>query len=247
MKISILILIIPFFLFFTGCASIMSDPMDKPPVELLKQAEKEFKKERFEKTREFLEVLKARDAEKKYYVKAIILTADSYFAQGKYLEAGMEYKAFLDLHTYHKKAPYAQYMLARSYFEQIDSVDRSFENILIARREFQNLLKRYRKNPYRKSALAKIVRCNDLLAEYEDYVGSFYLKKRAYKAAIGRFETLIKEFPQSSVEVDVLLKLGRAYKEMGNPGKAKEILSLLLARYPSSQQAATAKEMLDRF
>ncbi len=237
--------IIPFLLFFIGCASIMADPMNRPPAELLKEARKEFKDKNFERTRELLEALKARDAEKKYYVNALILIADSYFAQGKHMEAAIEYKAFLDLHTYHKKAPYAQYMLALSYFEQIDSVDRSFENILIARREFHNLLKRYRNNRYRKSALAKIVKCNNLLAEYEDYVGSFYLKKGAYRAAIGRFEGLLKDFPESTVEVDVLLKLGRAYKEMDNTGKAGEILSLLVSRYPSSKQAARAREILD--
>jgi len=225
----------------------MTDPMDRPPAELMKKAEKEFKGKNFDRARELLEALKARDAEKKYYVKALIMTADSYYAQGNYSEAGIEYKAFLDLHTYHKKAPYAQYMLALSYFEQIDSVDRSFESILIARREFQNLLKRYRKHSYRKSALAKIVRCNNLLAEYEDYVGSFYLKKGAYRAAIGRFEGLIKEFPKSAVEIDVLLKLGRAYRQVDNTGKAREVLSLLISRYPSSKQAVMAREMLDTF
>ena len=246
-RFSLIILIVPFLFFFTACASIMKDPMDRPPAELMKQAEEEFKEKNFEKTREFLNTLKARDAEKKYYVKVLILTADSYFAQENYQEASMEYKAFLDLHTYHEKAPYAQYRLALSYFEQIDSVDRSFENILSAKKEFRKLLKMYPGNPYRKSALAKIDRCNDLLAEYEDYVGSFYLKKGAYKAAIGRFEGLLDEFPKSAVELNVLLKLGRAYRQMGNTGKAEETLSLLISRYPSSKQAATAREMLDTF
>jgi outer membrane protein assembly factor BamD len=105
-------------------------------------------------------------------------------------------------------------------------------------------MKDFPRNPYRESAMAGIARCDNQIASYEDYVGSFYLKKGSYKAAIGRYETLLAAYPGAGVETDVLLKLGQAYKEIGESGKARDILSGLIARYPSSRQAEQARDIL---
>jgi len=211
------------------------------------RAEEAFGREKYVKARELLNEVKARDAERKYYVRAQLMIADSYFAEGAYPEAAVEYKAFLDVYTHNEKAPYAQYGLARSYLNQVDSVDRGFENVRNARREFQTLLTRYPRNPFREAALAKLARCRNMLAEYENYVGSFYFKKKAYVSAVGRFEGLLKDYPGSSVEADTLLKLGRAYSELGEVEKARKTLSLLISRYPSSKEAGGAREILDNF
>jgi len=229
---------------FSGCSSLSVNPLARPPEELLAQAEEAFRNEKYPKAREFLEALKGQDAERKYYARAQILLADSYFAEGLYPEAAVEYKAFLDLHTYHERAPYAQYGLALSYLEQVDSVDRGFENVTAARRELRTLLERYPRNPYREAALAKLARCRNLLAEYENYVAVFYMKKGAWRAAAARYEGLLRDYPDSTVEIPAMLSLGRAYLELGEKEKAVGILSKLVEKYPSSRQAIEARKLL---
>ena len=213
--------------------------------DVMARAEKAFKEEKYEKARELLNDVKARDAERNYFTRAQLMIADSYFAEGSYPEAVEEYKAFLEVHTHHERAPYAQYGLARSYLNQVDSVDRGFENVRNANREFQKLLKKYPRNPYRDPALAKLARCRNMLAEYENYVGSFYFKKKAYEAAVGRFEALLADYPGSTVETDTLLKLGSAYRELGDDEKARKTLTRLISQYPSSKQARGARDILD--
>jgi len=218
--------------------------LDKPPEELLQIAEEAYANRNFEKAREYADAVKARDVEKKYYAKAQLLKADSYFTTESYPEAAVEYQIFLDLRTYHEDAPYAQYRLALSYFNQIDSVDRGYENITRAKKEFETLNKRYARNAYRELALAKISRCNNMLAEYEAYVGTFYFNKGSYEAAAGRYEQLLANFPDSLVEMDVMLKLGQAYEELGRREDATAILNRLLVKYPTSKQASEAADIL---
>ena len=232
------------FLGISACSSTGRGSKQPPVSDVMARAEDAFNGKKYEKARELLNEVKARDAERKYFARAQIMIADSYFAEGSYPEAVQEYKAFLELHTYHEKAPYAQYGLSRSYFNQVDSVDRGFENIRAARREFKKLLERYPRNPYREPALAKLARCRNMLAEYENYVGSFYYKKEAYEAAVGRFEGLLSDYPGSSVEIDTLFKLGRAYRELGDVEKARKALTRLISEYPSSRQARGARELL---
>jgi len=231
-------------IFMVSCASVPKDPMAMSPEEIYAMAEQEMTKKNYAEAREHFKTLKIRDVEKKYYAIAQIRTGDAFFAEESYPEAAAEYDAFLSIHTYHDEAPYSRYRLALCYQKQIDSVDRSYENILNARREFARLMKDFPRNPYRESAMAGIARCDNQIASYEDYVGSFYLKKGSYKAAIGRYETLLAAYPGAGVETDVLLKLGQAYKEIGESGKARDILSGLIARYPSSRQAEQARDIL---
>ncbi len=227
-----------------ACATITEDPLDKPPEELLRIAEEAYSSREFQKAREYLDAVKARDVEKTYYAKAQLLIADSYFTTESYPEAAAEYQAFLDLRTFHEDAPYAQYRLALSYFNQVDSVDRGFENITRAKKAFEMLVKRYPRNAYRELALSKISRCNNMLAEYEAYVGTFYFNKGSYEAAAGRYEDLLSKFPDSLVEMDVMLRLGQSYEELGKKAKAGEILDQLVTKYPTSKQADEARKIL---
>jgi len=231
----------------SGCATLTQDPYEKPPEELMKMAEDAFASRQFQQTREYLDALISRDGEKKYYAKAQLMKADTYFTTESYVEAAVEYQAFLDVRTYHEDAPYAQYRLALCYFNQIESVDRGYENISRAKKEFETLLKRYPRNSYREMALSKIARCRNMLAEYEDYVGTFYFNKKAYDAAIGRYKRLLVDYPDSMVEMDVMLRLGQAYEEKSEKDKATEVFNRLIEKYPTSSQADEARDILKGF
>ena len=43
----------------------------------------------------------------------------------------------------------------------------------------------------------RIVRCRNILAEREIFIGKFYLKKKNYKAAEARFNLVLQDFPDS--------------------------------------------------
>lgn len=208
------------------------------------EANEKIKKRDYEKAREILGDIKARDASKEHAALAQIRTGDTYFEEGEYEEAINEYEAFLDLHTYHKYAPYAQYQLAMSYYKRISGADTSYSLAKLALTEFEKLQKQYPRNPYMDITDKRIKICKDTLAEYELYVGKFYLQKGSYKAASKRFNNLLQLYPDSNSEPEALYSLGLAYKGLGEKEKAIDVLTTLNEKFPTIKLSKQARELL---
>ncbi|MEW6714501.1 MAG: outer membrane protein assembly factor BamD [Nitrospirota bacterium] len=202
------------------------------------------KKRDYEKAREILGDIKAQDTSKEYAALAQIRIGDTYFEEGEYEEAVREYEAFLDLHTYHKYAPYAQYQLAMSYYKRISGADTSYSLAKLALTEFEKLQKQYPRNPYMEITDKRIKICKDTLAGYELYVGKFYLQKGSYAAAAERFTSLLQLYPDSNTEPEALYSLGLAYKEIGEKEKAIDVLTTLNKKFPTIKLSQQARELL---
>jgi len=166
---------------------------------------------------------------------------------GWYDEAIVEYESFLDIHPYHKYAPYAQYKIAMSYFNRIRTVDVSYSWARKALNEFRKLQERYPRNPYMDSIDSRMRTCNRYLAEYEFYVGNFYFKKESYQAAAQRFDGMLREYPDSKKESEALYYLGLSYKNMGDKEKAIVSLSALIDKFPATRLSAEAKGLIDSY
>jgi outer membrane protein assembly factor BamD len=217
---------------------------EKPVQELYDKGVAALQAGEYEDARKFFQAVKARDAKKTLYPHALIGVADAYYDERRYEEAAVEYQAFLKLHQYHARAPYAQYRLALSHLNQVEGVDRGFGNVREARKEFVRLLDRYPRNEYREIAEIKIKQCDDLLAEYEYYVGKFYLRKESYAAAVRRFEGILSTYPKAAILPKALAGLGVGYRKLGKDDKAREVLARLVNEFPMSSQAAEAAKIL---
>jgi outer membrane protein assembly factor BamD len=208
------------------------------------EVNEQIKKRDYEKAREILGDIKARDTSEEYAALAQIRMGDTYFEEGEYEAAVGQYEAFLDLHTYHKYAPYAQYQLAMSYYKRISSADISYSMAKLALTEFEKLQKQYPRNPYMEITDKRIKICKDTLAEYELYVGKFYLQKGSYTAAAERFTKLLQLYPDSSSEPEALYLLGIAYKDIGEKEKAIDVLTKLNEKFPTIKLSQQARELL---
>lgn len=214
------------------------------PEASLQEANELIKKRDFEKAREVLGEIKAKDASQKYAILATLRIADSYYDDELYEEAVSEYENFLNLHEQHKYASYAQYKLAMSYYKRIKTVDISQELAKKALREFETLQRRYPRNPYMEVTESRIKACQKVLAEYEFYVGEFYYKKGAYEAAANRFSEMMKNYPGSKRESEALFYLGVSYDRLGDREKAVNAFTRLIEKFPTIKLSSQAKKLL---
>ena len=201
----------------------------------------------YEAAREILETVKAKDASRKYALLAGLRIADTYFEEGSYEEAAVEYESFLDIHPYHKYASYAQYKLAMCFFKRIKTVDISYSWAQRALQEFEKLRRRYPRNPYMDIIDSRIKTCKSILAGYEFYVGSFYFNKGSYEAAINRFTGLLEKYPDSKKESEALYYLGLSYENLGQRERAINTLKVLIEKFPSLELSGKAKELNNSF
>ncbi|GBE40303.1 MAG TPA: outer membrane protein assembly factor BamD [Nitrospirae bacterium] len=234
---------------FTGCSFFREAIKEKPfnAEESFQEANKLMKDGFNKKAREIFETVLAQDASRKYSTLAKVRIGDTYFEDELYDEAIVEYEGFLDIHPYHKYAPYAQYKIAMSYFNRIKTVDVSYSWARKALDEFKKLREDYPRNPYMDAIDSRIRTCKRYLAEYEFYVGNFYFKKKAYQAAAQRFDGMLLKYPNSRIESEALYYLGLSYKNIGDKEKAIVTLSALIDKFPATRLSAEAKGIIDSF
>lgn len=240
-----ILFIIILSLIMAGCASSNKETEGlKDPAILYREAEEKLKKGNYDEARESLKKVMERDAEKNYSPIAQIRTADSYYDEGRYMEAIDEYKKFMGLFPNSKYAGYVQYQIGMSNFRLIEGIDRSHENLDNAIKEFETFLRLYPRHQFIDEAKDRLKRCTDMAAEYEFYVGDFYYRKGSYGAAASRFEGLIKKYPQSSWEAEALYYTGLSYFESGDKEKAKDYLTRLTKQYPNYKYKKDAEKTL---
>jgi outer membrane protein assembly factor BamD len=177
--------------------------------------------------------------------KAELGIADAYFLNKDYIEAAAGYEDFRKLHPKHPQTDFALYRQGLSYFNQIHSIDTDQTPVKNAVTTFDSYLKLYPTGAQLAEVQQKHRECRDKQIQYELYVGRFYLKTDAYKAAIARFEESLKMFADSARRDEVLYYLGKAYLEDGQKAKGREVLGQLVRDFPGSAFIADAKKGLD--
>ncbi|MDI6890554.1 MAG: outer membrane protein assembly factor BamD [Thermodesulfovibrionales bacterium] len=243
-KSSLLLLFLILFIF-----SCSGKPAVKPeetfdPEKAFAKANERLEKKYYEEARaSFLEI-KNRDMSKKFAPLAQLKIADSYVKEGEPEAAIAEYRRFLEAYPDHRYAPYAQYQIASIYFDQIEGPERGYSGAARALEEFEKLKRMFPRNPYKDIIEVKIEKCKKTIADYEFLVGEFYYKKGSFSAAIGRFEGLLKNYPDYSREADVLFYTGMSYKNLGQKDKALEYLNRLIEKYPNNKLTTDAKKEL---
>jgi outer membrane protein assembly factor BamD len=229
----------------TDKAAVKDSPL-VPDVEM-KKANELIDGGYYEEAREILEKIRVNDTAGDYAILARLRVADTYYEDESYEEAVVEYESFLDIYPYHKYASYAQYKLAMCYFKRVKTVDVSYSWASRALSEFRKLQQTYPRNPYMNIIDNRVQSCQNVLAEYEYYVGNFYFEKGSYEAAIGRFDGLVDTYPVSSIVPEAIYYSGLSHENLGQREKATEKLSLLIQQYPTLELSAEARKLIDSF
>lgn len=167
--------------------------------------------------------------------KAQLMASYAYYKNHDYDQAVIAAERFIQLHPGHKDTPYAFYLLAISYYEQITDVGRDQQITEFALRALSEVMRRYPGTGYARDARLKIDLAVNHLAGKEMEIGRFYLKRRQYAAAINRFRVVIEKFQTTTHVPEALHRLVEAYMSLGVISEATATQSVLSFNYPGSQ------------
>ncbi len=171
--------------------------------------------------------------------------ADSLYKAGEYIEAEEAYLEFVKLHPKNKYVPYCYYQLGMCEFKQISTIDRDQSKVLSAYKYFKEVVEKFPGTSFAIVASHRIRECKRKIAKYNFYVGYFYYKRNRYKAAIYRFEKVLKYYP-GFIDDKVLYYLGVCFMDEKKPDIAKKIFKKLIKTYPQSKYAYWAKAQFKR-
>jgi outer membrane protein assembly factor BamD len=167
--------------------------------------------------------------------RAQLMSAFSYYVAGEYSEAIGSSQRFLSLHPGSREAPYAYYMIAVSYYEQISGVQRDQRITQQALDALSELIRRYPNTDYAADARLKIDLARDHLAGKEMEIGRFYQNQGLYLAAISRFRTEVDRYDTTSHTPEALHRLVESYLALGLPEEARKAAAVLGKNYPESK------------
>lgn len=168
--------------------------------------------------------------------------AEAHFRNRDYDEAISAYGEFLRLHPRHRSSGKVQYQIGMSYFKQMRGADRSQEATQLALESFEKLIRSYPRSELVPEAREKIVLCRRRLADHEIYVGRYYLRTKAYEAALPRFDKVYHEFSDLGFGDDALYFLGLCYQKLDQEDEARKMWDLLIREYPHSRYLEEVKE-----
>jgi len=195
----------------------------------------------------------------KWATMAELGIADANVGRDKYTEAIDGYKTFIKAHPGHEHVQdgYAAFKIGECYHKQIPgdwilappSYEKDQGPVLDALRELQAFADQYPASPYVAKGRKMIGECVRRLTDHELYVARFYLDRDKPYAAIGRLESVLREYPGGEREPEALLLLGKTYIQMKKLDRAREVFWKLANDHATDYRAQKGKlyiEFLDK-
>lgn len=167
--------------------------------------------------------------------KSQLMAAYAHYLDNKYDEAILTAQRFLQLHPGNRDAPYAYYLIAISYYEQIADIGREQKITGQALEALREVVDRFPNSEYARDARLKIDLARDHLAGKEMEIGRYYQDRGYYGAAINRFRYVVEHYQTTSHVPEALHRLTEAYLSLGIRDEAKYAAAMLGHNYPGSE------------
>ena len=164
--------------------------------------------------------------------KGLLMTTYSQYKGAQYDDAIQSANRFYNLYPTSPDAPYALYLAAMSYYNQIPDISRDQNAAERSLALFKQLVDKYPKSEYAEDAKFKIQVTSDQLAGKEMSVGRFYLTRRNYTAAINRFREVLGKYQRTRHTEEALERLTEAYLGLGITNEAQTAAAVLGHNYP---------------
>ena len=178
--------------------------------------------------------------------RAQLMSAFSYYVAKDYTKAVASSQRFLSIHPGNRDAPYAYYLIALSYYEQISDVTRDQKVTEQTRTALQELIRRYPQTAYASDAKLKLDLVEDHLAGKEMEIGRYYERAGSWLAAQIRFQNVVENYQTTSHAPEALFRLTETNLALGVPGEAVKYAAVLGANYPGSEWYQKAYALLQK-
>lgn len=166
--------------------------------------------------------------------RAQLMSAFSYYIAKDYNRAVQNAQRFLSVHPGNKDAPYAYYLIALSYYEQISDVNRDQKITEQAQTALMEVNRRFPQSEYAADARLKLDLVVDHLAGKEMEIGRLYQRSGQWLAAAIRFRNVIEKYDTTSHTAEALYRLTESNLAIGVPEEAVKYAAVLGANYPGT-------------
>jgi len=179
----------------------------------------------------------------RYAEQGSIELAYSYYRNFEMELAISTLERFIKNYPAHEHLDYAYYLKGLIYFESErgflqrvhpdESIDRNQENAKQAFVAFKTFVEKFPKSNYAADAEKRLVYLRNQLSAYELQVAKYYMRRKAYIAAINRSKYIVEAFQKTPAVADAIAVMIESYKQLGEDELAQSNQLVLQENYPN--------------
>lgn len=176
--------------------------------------------------------------------RALIMQAYAYHQDKDYENSRSAAQRYIDFYPLDDDAAYAQYLLALSYYDQIDEVGRDQGLTFLALQSLRKVIETYPDSEYARSSVLKFDLAFDHLAAKEMEIGRYYLKRDQFAASVNRFRVVVEDFQTTTHTPEALHRLVEAYLSLGLADEAQTAGAILGHNFRSTEWYEDSYQLL---
>ena len=134
-----------------------------------------------------------------------------------------------------KNIPYAHYLIAICYYEQILDEKKDLQPLVQAKEKFEFIILTYPETDYAIDARFKLDLIIDQLAAKEMSIARYYMKTEKWIPALNRLKVVIEKYDKTVFVEEALHRLVEVYYKIGLVEEAKQAAAILGYNYQSSK------------
>jgi len=181
----------------------------------------------------------------KWATKAQLMAGYAHYKDERYDDAIIALDRFIELHPGNRDAPYAYYLKALSYYEQISDVGRDQKMTRLALNAMREVTRRFPNTAYARDARLKLDLSRDHLAGKDMSIGRYYQHREDYLAAINRYRAVIEQYQTTTHVPEALHRLTECYLALGITDEAQMSAAVLGHNFPGSNWYEDSYALLD--
>lgn len=167
--------------------------------------------------------------------RALIMQAFAFHKNQDYPNSRASAQRYIDFYPVEEDAAYAHYLLALSYYDQIDDIGRDQGLTFQALQALRVVIEQYPGTEYASAAIPKFDLAFSHLAAKEMEIGRYYLKRNNYAAAVNRFRIVVEDFQTTPHTPEALHRLVESYLSLGLTAEAQTAGAILGHNYQSTE------------
>ena len=237
---NLLILLLSIFLLFS-CSkknnkSVIAEPTDEEKaISVYAEAVEALKKgDAFYAGKKFKEV-EGLIPQGEWATKASLMASYSDYNRNAYSSAIFNLERHINNYPADKNIPYAHYLIAMCYYEQILDEKKDLEPLLKAKKKFEFIIQTYPDTDYAIDGRYKLDLIVDQLAAKEMSIARFYMKTEKWIPALNRLKIVVDEYDETVFIEEALHRLVEIYYKLGLVEESKQAAAILGYNYKSSE------------
>ena len=236
----LLILLLSVFLLF-ACSKkdnteIVSEPTEKEmvvaiyaeAVDALKKGDAFYAAKKFKEAESLL-------PQSEWAAKASLMASYAEYSRNAFSNSIFGLERHIANYPADKNIPYAHYLIAICYYEQILDEKKDLQPLVQAKEKFEFIILTYPETDYATDARFKLDLIIDQLAAKEMSIARYYMKTEKWIPALNRLKIVVEKYDKTVFIEEALHRLVEVYYKIGLVEEAKQAAAILGYNYQSGQ------------